>query len=145
MLFSLHLANPGRAMTIVATSTAPALWRAEKTVVRSGHRTHPHRPSPGSAGFVAPPMAAQITFRPEALAASMARTLTLRHAPDALLERWARAQLLGIEYMVADGTAFVLSPDLTALADYERSGFSGRVGAGVTEPADEHAGLCMAR
>ncbi|WP_139481244.1 hypothetical protein [Bradyrhizobium ivorense] len=120
-------------MTIVATTSAPALWRSEKTVDRSGHRLHPHRPSPLSVGFVAPSMPAQIIFRPEALAASMARTITLRHAPAALLERWARAQLLEIEYMVADGKAFALSPDLDALADAERSGFAGRVGAGVTD------------
>lgn len=120
-------------MTLVTAASAPALWRAEKTVVRSGHRLHPHKPSPVSAGFAAPPMAGQITFRPEALAASMARTITLRHAPDALLERWAKAQLLEVEYMVADGAAFALSPDLSALADAERSAFAGRVGAGVTD------------
>jgi len=74
-----------------------------------------------------------IAFRPEALAASMARTLTLRHAPDAMLERWARMQLLEIEYLVQDGTAFALAPEVTALADAERSGFAGRVGAGVTD------------
>ncbi|MDP2411477.1 MAG: hypothetical protein Q8M26_14480 [Pseudolabrys sp.] len=120
-------------MTVIATTSAPALWRTEKTVIRSGHHLHPHKPSPVAAGFAAPPMVGQITFRPEALAASMARTLTLRHAPDALLERWARAQLLEIEYMLADGAAFALSPDLTALADAERPAFAGRVGAGVTD------------
>ena len=35
--------------------------------------------------------------------------------------------------MVTDGAAFALSPDLTALADAERSGFAGRIGAGVTD------------
>src|SRR4051794_38971250 len=112
-------------MSIVTAAPAPALWRAEKTGIRSGHRLHSHSPSPVSVGFAAPPMVGQITFRPEALAASIARTITLRHAPDALLERWARAQLLEVEYMVADGAAFALSPDLTALADAERSGFAG--------------------
>lgn len=120
-------------MTTVVAASAPALWRAEKTVVRSGHRLHPHKPSPVSAGFVAPPMAGQISFRPEALAASMARTLTLRHAPDHLLVQWARAQLLEIEYMVADGVTFALSPFITTLADAERFGFAGRVGAGMTD------------
>lgn len=120
-------------MTIVAAGPTHALWRTTKTVARSGHRLHPHKPSPVSPGFAAPTMPGQISFRPEALAASMARTLTLRHAPDALLKRWAKAQLLEVEYMVADGSAFALSPELTALADAERSAFAGRVGAGITD------------
>lgn len=120
-------------MTIVTAARAPALWRSEKTVVLSGHSLHPQKPSPVSEGFVAPAMAAQISFRPEALAASMARTLTLRHAPDFLLAQWARAQLVEIESMVVDGATFELSPLITALADAERSGFAGRVGAGVTD------------
>ncbi|WP_416193413.1 hypothetical protein [Nitrobacter sp. TKz-YC01] len=120
-------------MTIVATAPARALWRAEKTVTRSGHHLRPHTPSPVSAGFVAPPVPTHIAFRPEALAASMARALTLRHAPDAMLERWARMQLLEVEYLVQDGAAFALAPEVTALADAERSGFAGRVGAGVTD------------
>ncbi|RQH09481.1 hypothetical protein [Bradyrhizobium sp. RP6] len=80
-----------------------------------------------------PIMAAQIRFRPDALAASMARTLTLRTAPDALLAQWARSQLAQIEYLVEDGFRFELSPFLTSLADAERSGFAGRVGAGMTD------------
>jgi hypothetical protein len=112
---------------------APALWRMQKTVARSGHSLHPQRPSPVSAGFLPPAMIGQIGFRPEALAAAMARTLTLRAAPPALLRHWARSQLAEIEYLVADGARFALSPDVTALADAERSGFAGRVGAGVTD------------
>lgn len=119
-------------MTLVAT--APVLWRAEKTVFLSGHSLHPQKPSPVSDGFVAPTMAAQISFRPDALAASMARTLTLRTAPNAMLAQWARSQFAQIEFLVTDdGCHFGLSPFITALADAERSGFAGRVGAGVTD------------
>src|SRR5262249_42923795 len=99
----------------------------------SGHSLHRQKPSPVSEGFVPPPMATQIDFRPEALAAAMARTLTLRVAPDAMLARWAQAQLAEVEYLVADGGHFALSHDIAALADAERSGFAGRVGAGVTD------------
>jgi hypothetical protein len=63
----------------------------------------------------------------------MARTLTLRAATPALLHHWTRSQLAEVEYLVADGARFALSPDITALADAERSGFAGRVGAGVTD------------
>jgi hypothetical protein len=102
-------------------------------VALSGHSLHPQKASPVSEGFVAPPMAPQIRFRSDALAASMARTLTLRAAPDAMLAQWARSQLTQVEFLVADGASFGLSPFITALADAERSGFAGRVGAGVTD------------
>jgi len=54
-------------------------------------------------------------------------------SPPALLRHWIRSQLAEVEYLVADGARFALSPDITALADAERSGFAGRVGAGVTD------------
>jgi hypothetical protein len=111
----------------------PVPWRAEKTVFLSGHSLHRQTPSPVSQDFVAPAISKQIHFRPEALAASMARTLTLRDAPDFLLTQWARAQLVEIESMVAEGASFELSPLITVLADAERSGFAGRVGAGVAD------------
>jgi hypothetical protein len=71
---------------------------AQKTIVISGHSRHPQRPSPVSAGFVAPMMTREFSFRPETPAASMARTLTLREAPDALLVKWAQSQLAQIEF-----------------------------------------------
>lgn len=123
--------RPGAMVTLV--TAAPALWRREKTVSVSGHSLHPQTPSPVSDGFVAPTLAAQISFRPDALAASMARTLTLRTAPDALLAHWARSQLAQVEFLVTDDANFELSPFITALADAERSGFAGRVGAGITD------------
>ena len=78
-------------------------------------------------------MAARFSFRPDALAASMARTLTLRSAPDTLLIQWAQSQLAQIEFLVRDGPDFELSPFISSLADAERSGFAGRVGAGMTD------------
>jgi hypothetical protein len=74
-----------------------------------------------------------IRFRPDALAASMARTLTLRNAPDALRMHWARSQMIEVELLIPEGATFELSPLITALADSERSGFAGRVGAGMTD------------
>jgi hypothetical protein len=35
--------------------------------------------------------------------------------------------------LVTDGADFGLSPSITSLADAERSGFAGRVGAGMTD------------
>lgn len=121
---------PGATVTMAAA--APALWRSEKRVVLSGHSLHPQKPSPVSDGFVPPVMAAQIGFRPDALAASMARTLTLRTAPNALLAQWARSQLAQVVFG-GNGVRFELSPFITSLADAERSVFAGRVGAGVTD------------
>ena len=126
-----YIILPGAIMTFIAT--APTRWLGEKTILVSGHSLHPQTPSPVSEGFVAPILASQISFRPDALAASMARTLTLRAAPDVLLAQWARSQLTQVEFLVTDGASFELSPFITALADAERSGFAGRVGAGITD------------
>ena len=99
-------------------ATAPTLWLSEETVPASGHSQHPQTPSPVSEGFVAPILVSQIiSFRPDALAASMARTLTLRTAPDVLLAQRARSQLTQVEFLVTDGASFELSPFITALAD----------------------------
>jgi hypothetical protein len=114
-------------------AAAPALWRSEKTVSLSGHTRHEQVPSPVSAVFVPPDVKPQFTFRPHALAAAMARTSTLRDAPDALLERMARSHLVEIECLVEDGVTFRLSPHHAALADAERAAFAGRVGAGMTD------------
>ncbi len=50
-----------------------------------------------------------------------------------MLAQWTRSQLTQVEFLVVDGADFGLSPFITALADAERSGFAGRVGAGVTD------------
>lgn len=119
-------------MTVV-TATAPTLWRAEKGVLLDGHSTHRQKPSPVSDGFKPPSMPRELRIRPEVLAAAMARTLTLRTAPDAMLAHWTRSQFAEIEYLITDGPQFQLSPFITALADAERSGFAGRVGAGICD------------
>jgi hypothetical protein len=111
---------------------APAVWRSEKTVSVTGSLL-PQKASPVLEGFVAPPMTAQLSFRPDALAASIARTVTLRSAPDHMLVQMARAAMVEVEYLIKDGPIFEVSPFITALADAERSGFAGRVGAGVTD------------
>jgi len=113
-------------------AAASALGRAEKTVAIS-HNSQSHRPSPVSVGFVAPRIAAGIRFRPKALAAAIARTITLRDAPEALLAQWSRSALLEVEVLIANGPAFGLSPTIRSLADAERSAFAGRVGAGMAD------------
>jgi hypothetical protein len=61
-----------------------ALWRAQKNIVLTGHNFHPHNPSPAPPGFAAPQISKNFTlgFAPIALAASIARTATLRIAPQ---------------------------------------------------------------
>jgi hypothetical protein len=122
--------SQGAELTI--TTAAPALWRTEKAVSVS-HNLQSHRPSPVSAGFTAPSIAGEIRFRPKALAAAIARTVTLRSAPEALLAQWGRSALLEVEFLIADGRAFGLSPAIGFLADAERSAFAGRIGAGITD------------
>jgi hypothetical protein len=78
-------------------------------------------------------MAGEIRFRPKALAAAIARTVTLRSAPEALLAQWGRSALLEVEFLIANGRAFGLSPAIGSLADAERSAFAGRIGAGITD------------
>ena len=113
-------------------TAAPALWRAEKSVPIS-HNSQAHRPSPVAVGFVAPPMATGIRFGPRALAAAIARTVTLRDAPEALLAQWARSSLLEVKFLIADGHSFEVSEVIRSLADAERTAFAGRVGAGITD------------
>lgn len=113
--------------------SAPAIWRAEKKVIVSGHTRHRHKPSPISPGFEAPAANTTLVFGPSALAASIARTATLRNAPPEMLARWGDSALMQVEWLVEDGTTFALSQHLHALADAERTSFSGRVGAGITD------------
>lgn len=72
-------------------------------------------------------------FGPSALAASIARTATLRNAPPEMLARWGDSALTQVEWLVQDGAAFALSQQIQALADSERTSFAGRVGAGITD------------
>ena len=113
--------------------SVPAIWRTEKTVAVSGHTRHRYKPSPISSGFKAPAANATLVFGPSALAASIARTSTLRDAPPEMLARWGDSALTQVEWLVEDGATFALSQHIQALADAERTSFAGRVGAGVTD------------
>ncbi len=113
--------------------SAPAVWRAEKMVSVSGHTRHRHKPSPISAGFEPPKANTTLVFGPSALAASIARTATLRDAPPEMLARWGDSALTQVEWLIEDGTTFALSQHVHSLADAERTSFAGRVGAGVTD------------
>ena len=115
------------------TMTSPAVWRAEKSIGITGHTRHRHNPSPISVGFNAPGMCKTLTFGPTALAASIARTATLRDAPPEMLARWGDSALTEVEWLIEDGTTFVLTQHINSLADAERTAFAGRVGAGVTD------------
>lgn len=113
--------------------SVPTIWRTDKTVAVSGHTLHRHKPSPISSGFEAPATNTALVFGPSALAASIARTSTLRGAPPEMLARWGDSALTQVEWLVQDGTTFALSEHLQALADAERTSFAGRVGAGITD------------
>ena len=117
-----------------SASKAPMqLWRGDKIVGLTGHTRHRQTPSPVSPGFVAPAMSTTLAFGPIALAASVARTGTLREAPPEMLSRLADSFLSKVEFLVSDGAMFALSSYVTALADAERTLFAGEVGAGITD------------
>lgn len=113
--------------------TSAAVWRAEKSIGITGHTRHQHKPSPISVGFNAPGMCKTLTFGPTALAASIARTATLRDAPPEMLARWGDSALTEVEWLIEDGPVFALTQHINSLADAERTAFAGRVGAGVTD------------
>ncbi len=111
----------------------PAIWRVDKIVSVTGHTRHRHSPSPISAGFKPPNAGTTLIFGASALAASIARTATLRDAPPEMLARWGDSALTEVEWLVDDGTTFALSRYVHSLADAERTSFAGRIGAGVTD------------
>jgi hypothetical protein len=110
-----------------------AVWRTEKSIGLTGHSRHRHGSKPISVGFDAPTMCKTLTFGPTALAASIARTATLRNAPPEMLARWGDSALNEVEWLIEDGSAFALTQHIDSLADAERTNFAGRVGAGVTD------------
>jgi hypothetical protein len=113
--------------------SAPAIWRVDKIVSVTDHTRHRHSPSPISAGFKPPNAGNTLIFGPTALAASIARTATLRDAPPEMLARWGDSALMEVEWLVDNGTTFALSQYIHSLADSERTSFAGRIGAGVTD------------
>ena len=116
--------------TVLST---PTIWRVDKIVSVTGHTRHQHSPSPISAGFRPPNANTTLTFGPSALAASIARTTTLRDAPPEMLTRWGDSALTAVEWLIDDGGTFALSQYVHSLADAERTSFAGRIGAGVTD------------
>jgi hypothetical protein len=113
--------------------SAPAVWRAQKRIVVNGHTRHRHKSGPISVGFEPPQANTTLIFGPSALAASIARTATLRNTPPEMLASWGDSTLTQVEWLIEDGTTFALSQHLQALADAERTSFAGRVGAGITD------------
>lgn len=113
--------------------SAITLWAADKTIQLTGQRRHLHKGPAVAPAFVPLTLAAQISFGPTALAASIARTATLRNAPPELLAHWRHSALSEAVILLEDGPTFELSKLLTSLADSERTHFASRVGAGVTD------------
>lgn len=109
------------------------LWSVDQTVALTGHRRHLHRGPVVAPAFTEPMLARSIQFGPTALAASIARTATLRAAPPELLVHMRDIALSEAQILLADGPSFTLSPFLRDLADIERTHFASRVGAGVTD------------
>ena len=115
------------------TSTAPSLWKVNKSVALTSHDQHGHTPNPISPGFNAPEMCGSLSFSPIALAGAIARTATLGRAPVEMLELKKQSALIDVSYLIEDGSAFSLSENFQHLADAESSAFAGSVGAGVTD------------
>ena len=116
------------------TNSIPStIWRLNIDVPVTSHSRHSHKPSPIAAGFVPPQSQNSLSLTPIALAASIARTVTLRSAPPEMLARWAQKALIEIEWLIKDNSTFELSPLLHQLADAERTSFAASVGAGVTD------------
>jgi hypothetical protein len=115
-------------------TTAVGVWSTDKTVALTASRKHNQVPSPIAPHFVAPGAAANLTFGPIALAASVARTGTTREdAPAALLDALQRSTLPLLETTIADGPMFELSANFQYLGDTERAFLAARVGAGITD------------
>jgi hypothetical protein len=117
----------------LSTILSTIKWRADKKVNLTGHTRHRHIPSPVSDGFVPPTANITLSFGPSALAASIARTATLRDAPPEMLAQWGDNALTEVEWLVGDGPIFTLSKYIHSLADVEKTSFAGHIGAGITD------------
>lgn len=109
------------------------LWTMDKAVHLTGDRDHLQKGLSAAPGFTAPALVPQIQFSPTALAASIARTATLRAAPPEAVARLAASVLSDAEMLIAEGSGFALSPLLSTFVDIEQTHFAGRVGAGITD------------
>ncbi|XKM40700.1 hypothetical protein A4U53_033210 [Rhizobium ruizarguesonis] len=109
------------------------LWDVDVTVGLTTHTKHRHVPSPVTPLFQAPGAAPALTFGPIALAAAVARTATTRPARPRLLAGLQKSALAHLECLISNGSSFELTPDFADLADTERTLFTARCGAGITD------------
>ncbi|MBX5205985.1 hypothetical protein [Rhizobium sp. NZLR1] len=114
-------------------SSVEEIWDVDVTVGLTTHTRHRHIPSPVSQGFVAPDATSTLTFSPIALAAAVARTATTRQARPQLLAALQRSAQAQMECLVSNQSTFELSADFGDLADTERTLFTARCGAGITD------------
>lgn len=112
-------------------STA-SLGTSVKLIGLTKHTKHGHVPSPVHPYFVAPPAQPNLSFKPIALAAAIARTATTwDDAPAALLDGLQQSALIELETLLQDGSAFALESHFKFLADTAGSQFAAKVGAGI--------------
>ncbi len=109
------------------------LWDVDVTVDLTTHTKHRHVPSPISPLFQAPDAAPTLTFGPIALAAAIARTATARPARPRLLAGIQKSAFAHLECLISNRSAFELASDFGHLADTERTLFTARCGAGITD------------
>lgn len=104
-----------------------------KIVGLTKHTKHPHVPSSVSPNFTAPAVCTNLSFRPLALAAAVARTATTwDDAPKELLDGLKQSALVELETLLEDGSTFALKSYFKFLADTAGSQFAAKVGAGIT-------------
>jgi hypothetical protein len=106
---------------------------AGKLVKLTKHTRHSHKPSPIVPHFIAPPVCKELSFRPIALAAAVARTSTTwEEAPKKILDGLQKSALAELDAFLQDGSIFALDSYFINLADVARSQFATKVGAGIT-------------
>ena len=120
----------GRMNVVSATAE---LWDVDVTIGLTTHTKHRHVPSPVSPHFEAPQAASTLTFSPVALAAAVARTATTRQARAQLLAGLQKSALAQLECLISNTSMFKLTDDFADLADTERTLFTARCGAGITD------------
>lgn len=115
---------------LISTSASQA---SSKLVSLTKHTKHPHVPSPVAPKFMAPSVCTNLSFRPVALAAAVARTATTwDDAPKELLDGLQHSALIELETLLEDGTTFALKSYFKFLADTGGSQFAAKVGSGMT-------------
>ena len=116
-----------------ASISAAGLSGINLTVQLTSHSKHSHVPNPISPSFQPPNATQSLTFSPVALAAAVARTATTRNGRRELLAGLQKSALGQLECLVTNSATFELMPDFGDLADFEKTSFAARCGAGVTD------------